>query len=340
MLANPGKTDLEREKYGKIIVKSSEQLLQLVNDILDVAKIEAHEIHIRNEEIDLNEFCEEIIGLYQIEAKKKGLTLNAKKSGMPKHNILTDITKLRQIFNNLINNALKFTEKGCIEISCQTSENDITFSVKDSGIGIKKDLLTSVFDRFKQVESPSDKNYGGTGLGLAICKGLIEKMHGNIWVESEFGKGSTFRFSLPYKPLESIKPEIQKVKIEKLHDLKKIKILIAEDEVINYLYISEVLSNLHAILVHAHNGNEAVEYIKSHNDIDVILMDIKMPIMNGYEATTEIKKISPDIPIIALTAHAFAEDKEKAYEVGCADFLTKPIDETSLLKCINKHLKK
>lgn len=340
LLARPGKTDTEREKYGEIIVKSSEQLLQLVNDILDIAKIEANEINIKNEEINLHEFCNEIISLYQIEAQKKNIILSVDKSKIPEEIISADLMKLRQIFNNLLNNALKFTDKGSIEISCKISEENIIFSVKDSGIGIKKDLQESIFNRFRQVEPTSNKNYGGTGLGLAICKGLADKMHGTIWVESILGEGSNFKLSLPYRPIKKLKPETQNIKTEKLRDIEKIKILIAEDEQINYLYISEVLSSINANLIHAYNGRDAVDYVKNHNDIDIILMDIKMPIMNGYDATREIKQIAPNIPVIALTAHAFIEDKDKAFEVGCNDFLTKPINEKVLFECIKKHLKK
>ena len=330
-------------KYTEIIVNSSQQLLQLVNDILDIAKIEANEITMKEEEIDLHAFCKEIVTLYKIEADKKGIDLHVDKSKLINTKIVVDQTKLRQVINNLVNNALKFTDEGSIQLSCSNHDNDLKFSIADTGIGIAKEMQNSIFDRFRQVETNTERNYGGTGLGLAICKGLIKLMHGKIWVESEPGVGSTFHFTIPNKIVNPNKT--QTILEEKMMDLnelnhKKIHILIAEDEEINYLFLSELLSQIQVDLLHAKNGKEAIELVKQHPNINIVLMDIKMPIMNGYEATTEIRKFQPNLPIIALTAHAFTEDRDKAFEAGCNDFLSKPINEDELFSCIDKHYKK
>jgi PAS domain S-box-containing protein len=333
----------DHKKYTEIIINSSQQLLQLVNDILDIAKIEANEVKLKEEEIDLNAFCKEIITLYKIEADKKGIDLQVDKSKLKNTKIIVDPTKLRQVMNNLVNNALKFTDKGSITLSCSMHDNDLNFSIADTGIGIAKDMHNRVFDRFRQVETNTEKNYGGTGLGLAICKGLIKLMHGRIWLESEPGIGSTFHFTIPYKTANPNNNNAMREEamndLKKLH-YKKIQILIVEDEEINYLFLSELLSQIQADLLHAKNGKEAIDMVEKNPHIDIILMDIKMPIMNGYDSTIEIKKIRPDIPVVAISAHAFVEDREKAIQAGCNDFVTKPIDEKELFACIEKHYKK
>ena len=333
----------DHKKYTEIIINSSQQLLQLVNDILDIAKIEANEVNLKEEEIDIDAFCKEIITFYKIEADKKGIDLLVDKTKLQNTKFILDPIKLRQVINNLINNALKFTDKGSIKLSCSDHDNNLKVSIADTGIGIAKEMQNSVFDRFRQVETNSEKNYGGTGLGLAICKGLIKLMHGKIWVESDLGMGSTFHFTIPYKTVNQSKTntmsEEKKMDLKELNH-KKILILVAEDEEINYLFLSELLSQIQADLLHAKNGKEALELVKQNPNIDIVLMDIKMPIMNGYDSTREIKKIQPDLPVIALTAHAFAEDRENSLKAGCDAFLSKPIDENELFACIEKHYKK
>ena len=337
MLTDPDRNDQEKNKFANIIIKSSEQLLQLVNDILDIAKIEANEVIVHEEEIDMLNFCMETMAIYTLQAKNKDLELFIKKNHLVHNNILIDKYKFQQILNNLISNAIKFTDTGNITVACEQSNNQILFSVSDTGRGIKKEYLDSIFDRFHQVEENNSDNRG-TGLGLAICKGLVTIMKGKIWVESELGKGSTFKVSLPYKTVS--KPNIKKATNNKQdYNYDKKTILIAEDEDVNYLFISELLNQMKLNIIRSKNGQEALEMVKSHPEISLILMDIKMPIMDGYKATRIIKNIRNDIPIIALTAHAFSEDKVNALKAGCDDFISKPIDDEKLFQCLDKYLK-
>ncbi len=339
MLTDPNRSQEEKKQFSNIIVKSSEQLLQLVNDILDIAKIEANEIKLHEEEINMQDFCKEIMSLYSLQAENKGLKLKAEKSDLVQETIIADKHKLQQIINNLLSNAIKFTDSGSIEISCLKKKKQLLFSVRDSGIGIKDEFHESIFDRFQQADIESNQ-HSGTGLGLAICKGLITIMKGKIWVESELNKGSTFYFTLPYEPVIKLNKKESILKNKK-NDYNEVSILIAEDEDINYLYISELLKPKGINLIRAKNGQDAIDVVNNNGiNIDLILMDIKMPKMNGLEASTKIRNAGFNIPIIALTAHAFSEDKEKALTSGCDDFISKPINEEILLQCIDKYLKK
>jgi len=338
ILARPDNSEEEQRKYAKIISKCSNQLLHIVNDILDVSMIEAGQIKIREKETDLHSFCKGIIELHQLDAEKKGIKLINCGEKCLQQIVLIDVDKLTQVVNNLLNNAIKFTNKGFVQFKCCIKKDEIEFSVSDTGIGIDKELHEKIFDRFRQAELTATRDYGGTGLGLSICKGLIDAMNGKICVQSELGKGSVFYFSIPFKPIVETHKKLLTEPPKAVNDYSNFTILVAEDEKVNYLYIKEILSGLHAQLVHVKNGYDAVEYVKANNQIDIVLMDIKMPVMDGYQATQKIKELNPDIPIIAITAHAFKEDKEKAIHSGCDDYLSKPVDGSLLIECIDKQL--
>lgn len=258
--------------------------------------------------------------------------------------IVTDPYRLKQIFNNLISNAIKFTDQGFIEFGYEIKDsNKLIFYVKDTGTGMPKEKVNIIFERFGQIEDSSNKNQSGTGLGLAISKKIVELLGGEMFVETEESKGSKFYFTLPYK-----EQNIRKAVVDKSTDgsddskiLNDVNVLVAEDEEMNFFFLEEVLISFGAKVLWAKNGEEAVEYVKS-DDIKVILMDIKMPKIDGYEATKIVKEIDQDIIVIAQTAYAMADEKEKSFEKGCDYYLTKPIDLKdfkNVLKKVAENLK-
>jgi CheY-like chemotaxis protein len=254
---------------------------------------------------------------------------------------LSDEGRIEQVFTNLISNALKFTERGFIEFGYLLDASHIKFFVKDTGVGIPPDMHQVIFDRFRQVDSESTKKFGGTGLGLAISKAIVNLLGGSIWVESESGVGSTFYFTIPYNSSTLQKteqlPEAEMVE-DVLPDWKNRVVLIAEDEEVNYILLSELLAPTGVTLLWAKDGAQAVELIKKLKRVDLILMDIKMPVMNGYAATLEIRQVNPDIPIIAQTAYAFSNDKQKAEAAGCNDYITKPISSNELIAKMSRFI--
>lgn len=250
---------------------------------------------------------------------------------------MTDEVKLKQILTNLINNAIKNTLTGTIELGCSLHENkNIVFYVKDTGIGISKENHELIFERFRQVDNSLTREKGGTGLGLAITKAYVELLNGKIWVDSDLGLGSTFFFSVPYF---NEAPEFEQ-KIAKPEEpaskqnFAGINILIAEDTDINFQFLEIALTRHKFNILRAVNGQEAVKICWENPDIDIVLMDIKMPVLNGHEATRQILKFRNNLPIIAQTAYAFSEDKVKALECGCVDFITKPLKVKHLLEII------
>ena len=279
---------------------------------------------------------------YSLSAQKKNI-LFSYKTPFPDDEaiITTDDTKFIEILSNLIDNAIKFTKQGSINFGYQLKENYLECYVEDTGIGILPEMHNEIFKRFRQVETTAARNYGGSGLGLSISQAYVELLGGKIWVKSEPGKGSIFYFTIPYK--REISNDItQKQFINKLQiELKKSKqLLVAEDEDSNFMLMEELLSDLNLNIIRAINGVEAVEICKSNPEIDLVLMDLKMPEMDGYEATKQIKKIRPKLPVIAQTAYTTDNDKNKAMECGCVDFITKPINQQILITKIREHLEK
>ena len=251
----------------------------------------------------------------------------------------TDENRIKQVLCNLLNNAIKFTYQGVIEFGYKIQTNFIEFYVKDTGIGLAPENLDLIFQRFRQVETKNAHEYGGNGLGLSISKALVEKLGGTIAVSSELGVGSTFTFTIPYEKVisKTTNPSETNSSIEEHHWQGK-AILIVEDEVYNHTYIEELLLDSQAQLFHAWNGNEAVEQVKIHPDISLVLMDIKMPVMDGNEATRIIKQIRPHLPVIAQTAYALSHDKADALYAGFDDYISKPIPHKALLTLIAGYL--
>ena len=315
----------EKQEYVSIIENNNTLLLQLISDILDLSKIEAGTLELNYSNIELNELMRELERGFLLRVKTDAVKLEFVEPAGPCM-AYTEKNRLSQLMINLVTNAIKFTEKGSIRFGYEMRENELYFYVTDTGCGIPKDKQQNIFGRFVKLNSFAQ----GTGLGLSICKTLMDHMGGRIGVESEEGKGSTFWFTLPYKPAvkedkKQMFKDIQPVSIER----NKLTILVAEDNASNYKLFESILKyDYH--LIHAWDGMEAVEMFREHNP-QIVLMDINMPVMDGYEATREIRKYSAKIPIIAVTAFAYASDEQKVMESGFDGYMPKPIN-AKLLK--------
>ena len=353
MLENNKFNNLDKEEIKKasIIHKSGNELLLLINDVLDLSKIEAGKMILEEEFFSSKGLIEELSNLFnaQIEEKKLSFIIEDNFNSQ----ICSDKTKILQILKNFISNALKFTKIGSISLRIETlDEKKLQILVCDTGIGIKKEQLESVFNAFVQADGSISREYGGTGLGLSISKKMAEFIGGEITLQSTVLKGSTFSLILPIVIQNETDERIAENKISdeitrytsSTNDSQELlgsKILVVDDDIRNIFILSEFLSSHGADVITAHNGKEAIEKLEANdNNIDIILMDIMMPVMDGYEATELIKENnnSKDIPIIALTAKAMQEDKEKALDAGCNDYVTKPIDTSLLLSILSGYL--
>jgi PAS domain S-box-containing protein len=330
------------EKFSEIISQRSNDLLDIINDILDIAKIESGQLPINMEVCNLIDLFAELssffieyqnrIGKQQIKFSMQALCDTSDKI------IITDKVKLKQIFINLITNAFKFTNKGTIEGGCKTDNNhNLVFYVTDTGVGIPADKQEKVFERFTQLNETISKNIGGTGLGLSIVKGLINLLGGEIFLESKPGKGSTFSFTIPYKKTQPLHHESSAIEQYNHTGYTNKTILIVEDDFYNAEYLKEVLSGIGLNILQAENGKQAVD-ISLSQPVDLVLMDIRLPDIDGYEATRQIKQQKPQLKIIAQTAYAANEEKQKAFDAGCNDYISKPTMKEVLLSIINKHL--
>lgn len=344
LLKQPNLSGKEQQKYLEIIETSGARLLNIVNNIVDISKIESGVIEIINKVTNVNEQLEFVATFFAPEIEKKGLQLVYDKS-LPKNNafIRTDAEKLYGVLINLTKNAIKHTEKGVVELGYELKlDNELPmleFFVTDSGNGIPDDRLDVIFDRFMQADMSNKTAYQGAGLGLSISKAYVEMMGGTIWVESKHGIGSTFRFTIPYTQVEVesvIENSVQPPAKEKL--INKLKILIVEDDAGMEFLLSETVEEFCSKLLIARDGLEALEISKNNPDLDLILMDVRIPKMDGYETTEEIRRFNKDVVIIAQTACAFSSDREKALEVGCNDYVSKPIDTNQFESLIEKHL--
>ncbi len=336
-LAKNNLTPEKRAYYAKIIVQSSHQLLSIVNDILDISKIETGQFVLTPEVFNVNDLIMITFTLFEQRAKEQAISLFPKKALSDSLAMLeADQTKLKQIFANLLSNAFKFTSQGQISFGYTLKEKEkLTFFVQDTGIGIQEEFHSRIFQRFTQAENTLSRSYGGTGLGLAITKSLVELMGGQIWFETEVNKGTTFYFTLPYSQKLQNNNLISKSETtNNMENNSNFTVLVAEDEEINYIFIEELLSELNLNFLHARNGQEAVEMFSSREDIGLVLMDIKMPVMNGYDATRAIKSLNPSTPVYAQTAYAMSEDKEKARAAGCDGHLAKPLNQKELIDII------
>lgn len=341
------KPDLPREKvvrFVEIINTSSLQLMSIISDIIDISKIESGQLSINAQSVNIKNLLDQIYVSYSKGSKLQQVDLNFS-INCPEDTvqIITDGNKIRQVICNLLDNAIKFTKKGKIEFGYTVLPRHETsilqFFVKDTGMGIAPENKAVIFERFRQVESDDKQIYGGNGLGLSISKALVEKLGGNISVDSIIGKGSTFYFTIPFnKSNNTPRPEKPTIKLQRHVDWAEKTILIAVDEAFNYAYLKEVLLITKVKLIHAWNGKEAFEQICQLNNISLVLMDIKMPVMDGYESLKLIKQFKPGLPVIAQTSHALSQDRNLALKAGFDDYISKPISAESLVEIVSTYL--
>lgn len=338
LLTEPGFDEESKSSFIETITQSSNQLLAIINDIIEISNIEAGILKCSVEEVKVNQVIQRLLNQYNPEASEKGIIFG-KRTPLPDNDavIQSDNTKFVQILSNLLSNAFKFTRVGSIEFGYTVGSRSLDFFVSDTGIGIPEDQFQKIFDRFYQVEHSLARHFEGTGLGLSISKAFVELLGGNLWVESSLGKGSTFHFSLPYSRSVSKKPEASR-DATKISFTRNVTILVAEDDENNYILIEKFLTMPNLTLVRARNGVEAVRYCESSQPVDLVLMDLKMPEMNGYEATSIIRRLLPDLSVIAQTA--YVTDKEKAIQSGCSEIITKPFKKKDLIDIVRKYLQK
>ena len=323
------------DKYTSIIINSGNQLLSIVNNILTISAIETNQEKVNLEIVNLNEIINELHAIFKVQALNKNLLLTVRTSLNDKYaNILTDKTKLNQILSNLIINAFKFTHKGNIDFGYKQEKDELVFFVADTGIGIKPSAQEKIFDRFMQADKTIQSEFGGAGLGLSISKGLASLLGGRIWLESEPGKGSTFYLAIAYKQAN----ETMDINRATTEISANSTILIAEDQENNFFLLNELLKDTGLKILHAKNGKEALNICSSEQKIDLVLMDIKMPEMDGQNAAMLIKKIRPALPIIAQTAYALEQEIKKYKGKGFDDYITKPIQTNELIEKIQKFI--
>lgn len=341
LLLKPDLDFAKRELYARVVIKSGQRLLSIINDILDISKIESGIVKLKLEQVNLNKLIDELILFFKPNAHEKNIQLLTHKELDNTHcNVELDKTKIYQIFTNLISNSLKYTQKGSVEFGYTVKENQLEFYVKDTGIGIDKKLQPSIFDRFVQEENQLNISNKGTGLGLAISKKLIDLWHGKLWLSSD-KNGTTIYFTTPFKmakPVE-ISTVINTNNWQTTMKNSETTILFAEDEEFNRMYITELFTNSKIKILEAVNGKKAIEMTRLHPEIKMVFMDLKMPVMDGKTAMLEIKKEKPKLPVIVLSAFAMESDIERAKNDGFDDYLIKPIDKDKLLALIHKYQK-
>ena len=352
LLKSPNLPFGKQQKFITLIEQGGERLLEIINDIIDISKIQAGITKVSLSACNVNEQIEYIFSFFKPEVEKKGLRIVYINNLSEKEAIiLTDREKVYAILTNLVKNAIKYSIKGTIEFGYNLNRKsvfgskgipvELTFYVKDMGIGISPDKLNTIFDRFFQVENKNMKSIHGVGLGLAIAKSYAEMLEGKLWVESELGKGSTFYFSIPYNNVPEEKKEVKNIDLDKDTDfaIKKLKILIADDDESSALLTSMIVHNYSSEIFHATNGFDAIDICQRNRDIDLVLMDINMPMMHGIEATRQIREFNKDIYIIAQSAYAFPEDRKNAIEAGCDDYITKPLNQAMLVRLIKNRFR-
>ncbi len=335
LLKEPQLTGEEQKRYIEIIEKSGERMLNTINDIIDISKIESGQMEILISELNIVELFENILSFFKPEADKKGIKLLSSIKITEKETVIkSDREKLIAVLTNLVKNAIKFCDKGSIELGCVRKDNFLEFYVKDTGKGIPPNRMDAIFERFVQADIDDKDVKEGSGLGLSIAKSYVELLGGKIWVESTKDIGSTFFFTIPFTQVMSSENN-KSVPGDNVEDnIEKLNILIVEDEQVSELLTRVMIEKVSNKILIAKNGVEAVELCKSNPDLDLILMDMKMPVMNGYKATQNIREFNKDIIIIAITAFALTGDKEKALEAGCNDYLTKPLSQKRLGKLL------
>ena len=330
----------EQENYIRMIEKSSARLFNLINEIIDISKIESGQMEVHNVATSINEQLKNAYELLKPDAEVKGLTLSYRNSSSARNEVITtDSEKLYSIITNLLKNAIKYTDRGSVEFGYARKGEFLEFYVRDTGIGIPQNRLEAIFERFVQAEPVVLQARQGAGLGLAIAKAFVEMLGGKLWVESEMGKGTVFYFTLPCQMQGERKSQIENTSPATglAPRDRTLKILMAEDDETSQMLLSVLVQEFSNDILIARTGTEAIEIYRNNPDIDLILMDIQMPEMDGYEATRQIRKLSKQVIIIAQTAYGIMGDREKAIESGCDDYMTKPISFDTLSGFIHKY---
>jgi CheY-like chemotaxis protein/anti-sigma regulatory factor (Ser/Thr protein kinase) len=341
LLRNKNLSESSQDDYLRNIKQSGERLLRLISDIIDTSKIESNQISIIKENCNLNILIDDVIQQCSLSQRNSKAEIKSIKGlADEESHIITDCHRLTQILINLLTNALKFTKEGAITIAYEQKEDTLQFYVRDTGIGIPADQQENIFKRFSQTDQSGRNVKEGSGLGLSIVKGLLKLMEGEIWVESELGKGSCFYFSIPHNPTDTPTKNIaSKTPLnKKFKALQDAVVLVVEDNEVNRFLLEAYLKDHIGKIIEAYNGQEAIELVKSHNDIDVVLMDINMPIMDGYEAVKLIKEYNSDITVIAQTGHAMEAEIQELKKSEFDDYLIKPVDEFKLLEMLKKSI--
>ncbi|NLT03800.1 MAG: PAS domain-containing protein [Bacteroidales bacterium] len=338
-LSDPDMSEEQKTHFAQVIQQSSQQLLSIIDDIVRIATIEAGQEKLNENELHLNNLLVFLREQFAAKAGVKNLSFEM----MPgldddRSLIIADETKLMQILSNLLENAIKFTREGQVLVGYTLKHGQLEFFVKDTGIGIPESMHETIFNRFSQVESSISRQFGGSGLGLSISKAYVDLQGGKIWVESEPGEGSSFYFTLPYRHVSRAnnRSDVSPITLQ-TEEGQGTTFLVAEDEDLNFMLVRELLRKFEVKIIRAINGAEAVEIART-TKVDLVLMDLKMPVMDGFEATRAIKSFQPDLPILALTAYSLEADRVRALQSGCADVIVKPINREHLYERLNAYL--
>jgi PAS domain S-box-containing protein len=338
-LKERSKSRKDIDRFADIITSSGNHLLLLINDIIDISKINSGKVTLSRSPVNIQQILQEQYTFFSTELQnrnKENVQLLLK---TPENDIccFTDETRLRQILINLLGNAIKFTNKGLIELGCQQRTDDLLFYVKDTGIGIVDTQQKYIFEPFRQVTNNPERLYGGTGLGLPIAKACTEMLEGNMWVQSIYGEGSTFFFTIKHTPCKTDK-SIKMMKDDQEMSFNGEHLLIAEDDDINFQYLQEVFLSYNLKITRTVTGTETVQALEEMPDIDLVLMDIQMPQLDGLSATKLIREKNIDVPVIAQTAYAFTSDRLKSLEAGCNDYISKPTKPGELIAMVYKYI--
>lgn len=340
LLNEPYLTHAEQSKFIKYIEKSSTRMLNIIAALVNISKIESGQMEITLTDTNVNEHIETVYNEFKQEAEKKGVQFFIRSTLPPEITIIqSDKEKIFSVLNNLVDNAIKFTHRGSIEFGCSKKGEFLEFFVADTGDGIEEEKRSIIFERFRQGSESMTRNYEGAGLGLSIAKSYVEILGGKIWFESHLNKGSTFFFTIPCKTETTLETADQMISVDLKSDSwrNNLKILIVEDDETSAEFLSLILKSYIGEILLAPNGTEAIEIFTRNPDIDLVLMDIKLPEMDGFEVTRKIREIDKDVIIIAQTAYGLSADKVKAKEAGCNDYISKPIDNTLLQALIKKY---
>jgi PAS domain S-box-containing protein len=332
----------KRNSYVKIIQNSGRQLLGIIDDILEISTLETKQVVVKEEKTGLNDLLFELFSIFDLKAKNAQISLYLEKGLSDEQSIvLTDRVKLHKVLSNLLENAIKFTSIGQINFGYELKDTKLEFFVRDTGIGIPENKVKIIFERFSQADKELSKNVGGLGLGLSIAKENVILLGGDLSVTSKVLEGSTFTFDIPYSPFDLGIETPEKGANGETEN--KLTFLIAEDEEVNFMFVEILLLEqlkLDCDIIRAINGKEAVEICKTNESIDLVLMDLKMPIMSGFKAIKIIKELRPDLPIIAQSAYTTTEDRKRAEDAGCIKFISKPISKEALKDSIHDFIKR